>query len=54
VDHQIAELRAMYEPYVGALSEHLLMPLPAWLPPAKARSNWETTAWARTGQDQAH
>lgn len=54
VDHQISELRAMYEPYVGALSEHLLMPLPTWLPPAKARSNWETTAWARTGQEQAH
>lgn len=54
VDHQIAELRAMYEPYVRALSEHLLMPLPGWLPPAKARANWETTAWARTGQEQAH
>ena len=54
VDHQIAELRGMYEPYVRALSEHLLMPLPEWLPPAKARSNWETTAWARTGKDAAH
>ena len=54
VDHQISELRAMYEPYVEALSEHLLMPLPGWLPPLKARSNWETTAWARTGKEQAH
>jgi hypothetical protein len=54
VDGRISELRAMYEPYVEALSVHLLMPLPAWLPPAKARANWETTAWARTGLDQAH
>ena len=54
VDHQIAELRAMYEPYLAALSEHLLAPLPAWLPAAKSRSNWETTAWARTGQGEAH
>ena len=54
VDHRISELRAMYEPYAFALSEHLLMPVPAWLPSAKARSNWETTAWARTGREQAH
>jgi hypothetical protein len=54
VDHQISDLRAMYEPYVRALSEHLLMPLPEWLPRAKARSNWETTAWALTGRDGAH
>jgi hypothetical protein len=54
VDHEIAERRAMYEPYVRALSEHLLMPLPPWLPPEKARSNWETTAWARTGRHEAH
>jgi hypothetical protein len=30
------------------------MPLPEWLPPAKPRSNWETTSWARTGQDLTH
>ena len=54
VDHEIAARRAMYEPYVRALSEHLLMPLPPWLPPEKARANWETTAWARTGRTEAH
>src|SRR6266850_6613195 len=27
VEHRISELRAMYEPYVVALSEHLLMPV---------------------------
>ncbi|HEY6866832.1 MAG TPA: potassium channel family protein, partial [Candidatus Eisenbacteria bacterium] len=54
VDHRIEQHRAMYEPYVRALSRHLLMPLPAWLPPEKVRANWETTAWARTGQEQLH
>jgi hypothetical protein len=53
-DHRIAELRSMYEPYIATLAEHLLMPLPGWLPPAKARANWETTAWARTGHVAAH
>ena len=35
------ELRAMYEPYAEALSRHLLMPLPAWVPPAGAPDNWQ-------------
>jgi hypothetical protein len=30
------------------------MPLPGWLPPEKARYNWETTAWARTARDDEH
>jgi hypothetical protein len=28
--HRLAELRRTYEPYVNALAERLLMPLPAW------------------------
>jgi ion channel len=35
--------RQMYEPYVHALSEFLLMPLPEWLPPAGAKDNWQVT-----------
>jgi hypothetical protein len=31
----------MYEPYAEALSRHLLMPLPAWMPPAGAPDNWQ-------------
>jgi hypothetical protein len=37
---KLAELRRMYEPVVFALSTLLLMPLPPWMPPAKARENW--------------
>jgi hypothetical protein len=39
----LVQLRRMYEPYVHALSEFLLMPLPAWLPPAGAKDNWQIT-----------
>jgi len=51
---KLAELRALYEPYVLALSELLLMPLPGWLPPERLRFNWETTTWAKTVRDDAH
>ena len=34
---------SMYEPYARALAEHLLMPLPRWVPPVGARDNWQTT-----------
>jgi len=53
-DHQLNELRALYEPYARALGAHLLMELPNWLPPEKKRFNWETTAWMRTGEEEAH
>jgi hypothetical protein len=37
---KLSELRAMYEPLVSELSALLLMPLPPWMPPAKASENW--------------
>jgi len=40
----LAEQRPLYEPYVAALSEHLLMPLPEWLPAEQSRDDWETSA----------
>lgn len=53
-DRKLAELRALYVPYAERLSKLLLMPLPPWLPPPKARYNWETTAWGRTATDEGH
>jgi voltage-gated potassium channel Kch len=44
---KLAELRLMYEPYVCALSEKLLMPLPPWIVGADAIDNWKTSAWGR-------
>jgi hypothetical protein len=41
---KFSHLRAMYEPYVNALSVYLLMPLPTWVPPEGARDNWQAMA----------
>jgi hypothetical protein len=40
---KLTALRAMYEPYVYALSRFLMMPLPAWVPPGESRDNWQHT-----------
>ena len=44
----LADLRAMYEPYINVLSDYLLMPLPGWLPKPRAIDNWQTSAWEIT------
>ena len=41
----LEELRAMYEPYTRVLSGYLMMPLPGWLPKARASDNWQTSAF---------
>ncbi len=48
---RLAELRHLYEPYVGSLSRYLLQPLPPWRPEADRRDNWQVTA--RDGQAEA-
>jgi Ion channel len=51
-DARFQELRGLYAPYLGALAEYLLMPLPGWLPPpGKDRYNWRTTAVSHTVHD---
>ena len=42
-EDKLNEMRRMYEPFVAALSEHLLMPLPSWRAAAASRENWRTT-----------
>src|SRR5581483_6754920 len=37
---KLGKLRSMYEPYVHALSEHLLMSLPSWEVSSKITDNW--------------
>jgi hypothetical protein len=44
-DRMLAHLRQMYEPFVSALADWLLMPLPSWLPPPGATDAWKITAW---------
>ncbi len=43
VDEKLARLRQTYEPYVNALANLLLMPLPRWLSPERLKDNWERT-----------
>ncbi len=44
---RLLQLRLMYEPYVFALSEFLMMPLPPWVLGPDAIDNWKTSAWGR-------
>jgi hypothetical protein len=37
-------MRSMYERHAEALSRYLVMPLPAWTPPAGAPDNWQSMA----------
>ncbi len=40
---KLAELRALYEPYVENLSHLLMAPLPTWLPAQGAIDDWESS-----------
>jgi hypothetical protein len=44
-EEQLTELRRQYEPYLHALSHHLLMPLPPWMPATESADAWETSGW---------
>ncbi len=46
-DDTLTGMRQMYEPFVTALSEYLLMPLPAWRVARALRENWRTSAWSQ-------
>lgn len=47
-EERITDLRKLYEAYVNALSRHLLLALPPWIPAGRPIDNWLTTAWGRT------
>jgi hypothetical protein len=51
-DNKLADLRKMYEPFVNALSQHLLMPLPPWIPPAGVPDSWQTSPWDGVARDE--
>src|SRR5207302_11060342 len=44
---KLTKLRAMYEPYVYSTARNLMLALPPWKHPAKARDNWEAGPWDR-------
>jgi hypothetical protein len=46
-DARLAELRAMYEPFVNALAQFFLFTLPPVWPEKAIVDNWQTSAWTR-------
>jgi hypothetical protein len=46
-EKKLTELRAAYEPFVNALGEMLLLPLPLIVPDRAVVDNWQTSAWMR-------
>src|SRR3984957_557291 len=46
-DAKRTDLRRLYEPYVFALSAHLLVNLSTWLRVSNTADNWRTSAWER-------
>ena len=43
VEISLDDIRALYEPYVSGLAQHLLMALPPWVPADGAFDDWQTT-----------
>ncbi len=46
-EDRLRKLRDLYEPYVTALAEFLLVALPNWIPDHARADNWLTSAWGR-------
>jgi hypothetical protein len=46
-DEKLLELRRMYEPYVNALAQRLLLTLPSWMPKERHSDNWQSSAWGK-------
>jgi len=44
-DRRVAELRALYEPFVNGLAAHLVVSLPPFRKVSASADNWQTTAW---------
>ena len=52
-EERLAELRAVYEPYLHALSRRLLMTLPPWIHQGRVKDNWQGGPWDRVIQARA-
>jgi hypothetical protein len=47
IEAKLVELRRMYEPFVNALSRHLVLKLPPFRVEGHVVDNWQTSAWMR-------
>ncbi len=44
-EKRLYNIRRMYEPFVNALAEHLLLNLPPWILATRTVDDWQTSAW---------
>jgi hypothetical protein len=44
-EKRLYDIRRMYEPFVYALAEHLLLNLPPWIVATRTVDDWQTSAW---------
>lgn len=44
-EKRLATLRATYEPFVSALADYLVIPLPQWIVTGDIVDDWQTSAW---------
>jgi hypothetical protein len=51
-DSRLESLRGLYEPYLTAISQHLLLPVPRWLRLSGKPDNWETAPWKPQRREQ--
>jgi hypothetical protein len=51
VTAKLAELRAMYEPFVNALAQRLLFSLPPFAVEKPSADNWQRSAWMKRAPD---
>ncbi len=47
IDRKVADLRAMYEPFVVSLSAFFVLPIPPFISDEPPVDNWQTSAWMR-------
>ena len=53
VPERLAELQALYEPYLHAIGRRLLMTLPPWIHTDHKKDNWQGSPWDRAIQARA-
>jgi Ion channel len=51
-DEQLAEMRALYEPYVQGIARNLIISVPPWIHHDAVRDNWRSGPWDRLIQAQ--
>jgi len=53
IDDKLIKLRLMYEPYVNALADFLVINTATWMPREGALDNWQVSVWERISGREA-